>query len=238
MNPAPRPPSPSARDATQRALRREDPNQLSTRDARVLMGIPTTTKEERTRADSFFGNGLSKTLPSAQSTDGPKRSSILPTRPSRETRRTESTRIAVSIQVYFSKMLMRLQKGSADDALIEWANTHLPTHLHVVDTTGPLCSGLALLRLAESIKGQPASPPVPDSAFPLDVNDEKLDGLVRLFDFFLDNEVKMGSVSINDVRQGKREKIVQLLKALKSWEEKRKMLSATLPPLGYIMPLM
>ncbi|KAG1726811.1 uncharacterized protein EDB91DRAFT_55882 [Suillus paluster] len=32
MNPAPRPPSPSARDATQKALRRENPNQLSSRD--------------------------------------------------------------------------------------------------------------------------------------------------------------------------------------------------------------
>jgi len=42
MNPAPRPPSPSARDATQKALRRENPHQLSGRDARVLMGLPST----------------------------------------------------------------------------------------------------------------------------------------------------------------------------------------------------
>lgn len=54
------------------------------------------------------------------------------------------------------------------------------------------------------------------------MNDEKLDGLFRLFDFLLDNDVKMGSVSINDVRQGKRDKVVQLLKALKSWEEKKR----------------
>jgi hypothetical protein len=40
MNPAPRPPSPGARDAAQRATRRENPNQLSTRDAKILMGIP------------------------------------------------------------------------------------------------------------------------------------------------------------------------------------------------------
>lgn len=39
MNPAPRPPSPTARAATQRALRRENLNQLSSRDARVLMGL-------------------------------------------------------------------------------------------------------------------------------------------------------------------------------------------------------
>ena len=39
MNPAPRPPSPSAREATQRALRRENTEELSTRDTRVLMGL-------------------------------------------------------------------------------------------------------------------------------------------------------------------------------------------------------
>ncbi len=91
--------------------------------------------------------------------------------------------------------------------------------------------------MAESIKGQPASPPVPDLAFPVDTNDEKLDGLVKLFDFLLDNEVKIGSVSINDVRQGKKEKIIQLVKALKLWEEKRKILSSAIarPPPGYLV---
>ena len=85
-----------------------------------------------------------------------------------------------------------------------------------------------MLRLAESIKGRPSSPPVLDSAFPTDPNDDKLDGLFRLFDFLLDNDVKMGSVSINDVRQGKRDKIVQLLRALKAWEDKRRALANTI----------
>ena len=67
-----------------------------------------------------------------------------------------------------------------------------------------------------------------DSAFPLDANDDKLDGLFRLFDFLLDNDVKMGSVSINDIRQGKRDKILQLLRALKAWEDKRKALASSL----------
>lgn len=78
------------------------------------------------------------------------------------------------------------------------------------------------------MKGRPSSPPVPDSAFPADANDEKLDGLFKLFDFMLDNEVKMGSISINDVRQGNREKIIQMLKALKAWEEKRKALAQSI----------
>lgn len=55
MNPAPRPPSPTARDATQKAMRRENPNQLSGRDARILMGLPSDAdgKEERSYSDSL-----------------------------------------------------------------------------------------------------------------------------------------------------------------------------------------
>jgi hypothetical protein len=104
--------------------------------------------------------------------------------------------------------------------LIHWANTHLPKALQIKDPGVSDVGGLVLLRLAESIKGRPSAPPVPDSAFPSGPNDEKLDGLFLLFDFLLDNDVKMGSVSINDVRQGKRDKIVQLLRALKVWDEK------------------
>jgi hypothetical protein len=112
-----------------------------------------------------------------------------------------------------------------DDPLIKWANTHLPESLQITEsTTGFLYTGLGLglLRLAESIKGQPSSPPVLDSAFPADIHDDKLDGLFRLFDFLLDSGVKMGSVSINDVRLGNRDKVMQVLKALKAWEDKQK----------------
>lgn len=88
MNPAPRPPSPSARDATQKALRRENPHQLSSRDARVLMGLPSANdgKEDRTPLESFFGlepatNGDAQT----QTNELPK--SPAPPRPSREGRK-------------------------------------------------------------------------------------------------------------------------------------------------------
>jgi hypothetical protein len=77
------------------------------------------------------------------------------------------------------------------------------------------------MRIAESIKGKPATPPVLDSSFPSGPNDDKLDGLLSLFDFLLDNDVHLGTVSINDVKQGKKGKIIQVLKALRSWEEKR-----------------
>jgi hypothetical protein len=97
-----------------------------------------------------------------------------------------------------------------------------------VDTTGQIASGLQLLRLAEAIKGKPASPPVLDSAFPSGPADDKLDGLFRLFDFLLDNDVRLGSVSINDIRQGRRDKIIQMLKALRAWEEKRRQVAESL----------
>ena len=128
-----------------------------------------------------------------------------------------------------------------DDSLIQWANTHLPESLQITDSAGALCTGLGLLRLAESIRGRPSSPPVLDSAFPADINDDKLDGLFKLFDFLLDNDVKMGSVSINDVRLGKRDKIIQLLKALKAWEDKRKALAVSITkatgPAAFMTPL-
>lgn len=108
-----------------------------------------------------------------------------------------------------------------DDGLIEWANNHLPETLQITDPAGALCGGLGLLRIAEDIKGTPSSPPVPDSAFPTGVNDEKLDGLFALFDFLLENDVKMGAVSINDIRQGKKSKVLQVMAALRVWEEKR-----------------
>ncbi|TFK28998.1 hypothetical protein FA15DRAFT_700565 [Coprinopsis marcescibilis] len=213
MNPAPRPPSPGARDATQKALRRENPHQLSSRDARVLMGLPGSGEgndRDRRNVNSFFsedgyGNGVATSPVSATT---PR--TMVPPRPSREMRRANSTRSAVL---------------PVDENLVDWANSHLPESLLVHDPAGPLFSGLALLRIAESIKGKPVSPPVPDSAFPTGPSDDKLDGLFKLFDFLLDNDVKMGSVSINDVRQGKRDKILQLLKALKAWEDKRRALA-------------
>ena len=92
----------------------------------------------------------------------------------------------------------------------------------MTDPAGPLFGGLAILRLAEDMMGKSAMPPIPDSAFPSGSNDDKLDGLFRLFDFLLDNDVKMGSVSINDVRQGKRDRVMHLLKALRTWEDRRR----------------
>jgi len=120
-----------------------------------------------------------------------------------------------------SYIVVHHQQMPVEASLMEWANNHLPPHLQITDISGSICNGLTLMRIAESIRGGPCSPPVPDSAFPEGPSDDKLDGLFRLFDFLLDNDVKTGSVCINDIRQGRRDKVVQLLKALKVWEDKR-----------------
>ena len=144
---------------------------------------------------------------------------------------TESTVRVCCISVPGGSLADRAtQTSSVDAGLIDWANAHVPKNLQVTDPAGPLYGGLALFRLAEDIKGKQASPRVPDSAFPSGPDDDRLDGLFKLFDFLLDNDVKMGTVSINDIRTGKRDKIVQLLKALRAWEDKRRAIAHSLGP--------
>ncbi|TDL30064.1 hypothetical protein BD410DRAFT_759246 [Rickenella mellea] len=220
MNPAPRPPSPTARDATQKALRRENPNQLSSRDARVLMGLPSAdtngVDQKGKGADTFFTLDTAAGMPpseSPMSMTGPT-----PPRPSREPRRSTSIPFEASMPV--------------DVELFKWANDYLPSKLQVKDPNGPMYSGLALFRLAEGIKGMPSDPPISDSVFPSGPNDDRVEGLIILFDFLLDNDVKMGSVSINDIKYGKRDKVVQVLKALKFWDEKRKAIARSIGRTG------
>lgn len=73
---------------------------------------------------------------------------------------------------------------------------------------------------------------MPDSAFPSSPSDDRFDGIVKLFDLLLDNDVRSMNVSINDVRQGRKEKVGQLLRALRSWEEKRKAVARSLERSG------
>ncbi|KAJ3556322.1 hypothetical protein NM688_g2090 [Phlebia brevispora] len=252
MNPSPRPPSPTARAATQRAHRRENPNQLSSRDAQILLmgqkspslNSPSLNSPslngsfqdgERTRAESFF---TTNAVPSkASEPASPKRpltpKAPAPPRPSREMRRKvtspppEVSDVARHRRSESNRGIHQ-DNGVLDDSLIDWANSHLPHALQITDPSGPLCGGLGLLRIAEDIKGVPSSPPVPDSAFPSASNDEKLDGLFALFDYLLDNDVKIGAVSINDIRQNSKPKIIQILHALRSWEEKRQAVNSSL----------
>ncbi|CUA68908.1 hypothetical protein RSOLAG22IIIB_08152 [Rhizoctonia solani] len=110
---------------------------------------------------------------------------------------------------------------AGEQELVEWVNSRLPATCPLAeDLSTSMSSGLILFRLAESIKEVDSG--VSDSVFPQGPGDERLDGLFKLFDFLLDNDVRMGAVSINDVRNGNAEKIAQLVRALKSWDEKRR----------------
>ena len=50
---------------------------------------------------------------------------------------------------------------------------------------------------------------------------ETLEGLFALVDFLLGEDANSGAVNMNDVLQGKREKVFQLLRALRAWEGHR-----------------
>jgi len=54
-------------------------------------------------------------------------------------------------------------------------------------------------------------------------DDDVLEGLFSLIDLLLDKEIEAGgSVDIiEDMRQGSREEIIKLLKALRAWEQRR-----------------
>lgn len=209
-------------------MRRPNPNQLSSRDAQVLLlgaeKVKGDSKENGNRVESFFpGDHIPSPieLPQSNSYDTTSTQSIAPPRPSRNrlSSVTDSGSVSsfpVSSCPWPSNFTQNLV---IDEGLIDWANGHLSSNLQFKDISD--CGGLILMRIAESIKGKPASPPVHDSSFPSGPNDDRLDGLFSLFDFLLNNDVHLGTVSINDVRQGKKDKITQVLKALKSWEDKR-----------------
>ena len=101
MNPAPRPPSPSARAATQRALRRENTEQLSTRDTRIL-GLVADGKNERVRSDPIFGNAAiaeGEGNPSSASTPKAAAQLSAPPRPSRQLGRMSTGRNVVCFSI-------------------------------------------------------------------------------------------------------------------------------------------
>ncbi|KAL0950372.1 hypothetical protein HGRIS_010337 [Hohenbuehelia grisea] len=109
MNPAPRPPSPTARDATQKALRRENPHQLSSRDARVLMGLPSEGKDDKARVENVFAD--ESPVDDTVSTPTMPRSPA-PPRPSREARRLSSQPSVVRIESFPSETYAKFFVGS------------------------------------------------------------------------------------------------------------------------------
>jgi hypothetical protein len=133
MNPPPRPPSPAARAAAQRATRRANPNKLSTRDAQILMGIPSpdmpppsyalANGNDRPRLKSLGSNSTltanptlgsnpphgANSTPGVNPTLGAQRSdlpTLPPPRPSRETAIPESEPVSRGMQTGVQGYLM------------------------------------------------------------------------------------------------------------------------------------
>jgi len=50
---------------------------------------------------------------------------------------------------------------------------------------------------------------------------ETLEGLFALVDFLIGEDVSSGAVNVNDVPRSKRDKVIQLLRALRAWEKHR-----------------
>ena len=91
MDPAPRPPSPSAHKAIQMALRRENTEQLSKRDTLILGFNAADVKDGRVRMDSFSSKVA---IPEGESNPSSPKGSV-PPRPSRQLGRMSSVRSVV-----------------------------------------------------------------------------------------------------------------------------------------------
>jgi len=90
-----------------------------------------------------------------------------------------------------------------------------------ITSKDPICSRFELLRIAQSIKDTGSST-VPDSSvLSHERDDDVLEGLFSLVDLLSDKEVEAGGVEIIDMRQGNREEVIKLLKALRAWEHRR-----------------
>jgi hypothetical protein len=69
-------------------------------------------------------------------------------------------------------------------------------------------------------------PVVPDSVF--DGGEERVEGLMRLFEFLVDNDVKLSGISMADVKEGRADKIAALVRSIKQWHERREAIAQSI----------
>ncbi|KAE8541780.1 hypothetical protein D1P53_001953 [Cryptococcus gattii VGV] len=216
---APRPPSPTTREAMQRATRRENPNQLTPHDANILMSLDTSSGEKR-RASQNLGVGTS------------------PARPSRDMRRPSSNfsqntqkpaSSAPPPPVPAPALLAAGRSQNSGDApsdieapqLLEWVNTHLPPACpRATALPQSFTSGETIFFLVKSLSGVEPNPPVAPGAFQPEADGlPGLDGLIAMMDMLVDAGVKIDGISINEVRMGDTNGMVRLLKSVQDWYE-------------------
>ncbi|RXK41104.1 hypothetical protein M231_01507 [Tremella mesenterica] len=188
---SPRPPSPATRDATQRATRRENVNQLTAHDASVLMSLDTSSGQRR-RA--------SQTL------------TVTPTRPTRDMRRSSGDlRRVISVHV----------NDPIQMELIKWVNSQLPLQSpkaqHIPES---FINGEIIFHLTQHLTGIEPNPPVPSDAFNLDTDGHPgIPGLFAMMDMLIDSGIDTAGVSINDVRSGDVPAITRLLESIQRFSE-------------------
>ena len=122
-------------------------------------------------------------------------------------------------------MLPYEQHQFAEQGLIKWTDGHLPgTPLNHITFNH---DGLSLLQIAESIKDARDSC-APKSMVSQGSDHETIEGLFALVDFLLGEDANSEAVNhhIDDVLRSKREKVVQLLRALRAWEGHRAVLQS------------
>ncbi|BEI83227.1 hypothetical protein CcaverHIS002_0310950 [Cutaneotrichosporon cavernicola] len=207
----PRPPSPAQREATQRATRRENVNQLTPRDASVLMSLDTS--------------GSGKRMTSHGSSLHPS-----PSRPDRDTRRpstgkeTMLSRTSMAISDRRSVNSYYGQPETEEQAeLLKWVNQTLPPQYpRAAHFPSSFMSGEVILLLVKHLSGIEPNPPVPSSAFAPDATGlPNVEGLLAMGETVIDAGVDSAGVSLNEIRAGDVQAITHLLETVRSWAQQK-----------------
>ncbi|WVQ71946.1 hypothetical protein IAR50_001488 [Cryptococcus sp. DSM 104548] len=217
---APRPPSPATREATQRATRRDNPNQLTPHDATILTSLDTSSGQKR-RSQLSAG---------APSPGRPDRDSRRPSSHiSQNTQNTQRASTGGVLGPVSSRGSANALGGNSfhpEDTseapqLVQWVNEHLPD-IYPRATSFPqaFASGEVIFLLVKSLSGIEPSPPVGPEAFQPDPSGQPgIEGLFAMMDMLVDSGVGIEGVSINDVRTADEAGILRLLKDVRSWHE-------------------
>jgi hypothetical protein len=196
---SPRPPSPAARDATQRASRRENTNTLTARDASVLMSLDTSSGQRRRASQNM----------------------TIPSRPSRDNRRPSAARPSVSIAIEDdSSQVASFYPDESNESkqLVAWVNSRLPPiYPRAASIPQSFVSGEVIFLLVRSMSGIEPNPPVPPNAFAAVDGQPGIPGLFAMMDQLIDAGVDTAGVSLADVRSGDSASIIKLLQSVQIW---------------------
>lgn len=239
---APRPPSPGERAATQRAARRDNPNQLTPRDASVLMSLkdgPVSPQRngrvsQQTRGAVGLGGPPgrpSRDMRRPSDRQGSTASFYQPEddypAPRAQTNHVAPIAAATTVPVQYNQQALQQKSAShGDDAvLIQWINEHLPAGTErATNLTTSFASGLLITRLIETYCHPESSSAIPadgSTFMAIAPGEPNLEGLFTMMDKCIDEGVDTAGVSINDVRLGMEEETRRLLISLRGWVEAR-----------------